>query len=430
MEMNLEADLSYSDSEDEIKIPIPIHQETKIPEEFSVDNLLKERKNNPIIPRSYSFKENSINEIENSQNPQSKISNLFSAMQLNSCNSKDGSIFQPTKNNFPSFIFEAIGINEAEEESLFLSFNNQIPNYLIKCFQYYPDQIPPSLDLFIAYAHYIASNNILDSNMALLKYSQLLPQNSIDYRTWRSCLIYSIKHSLNAIFSLFSVCNFFLFKFPTQEQADNSRMEIFLLFFAMICTTDIIEHKHFSLILHQMRSCLIETDFDLSQINFVVKMMCDIFYMISIEMISSIVSLYPIDGIGAIILHNFSIRIIFSIFDLKFNDDDQALTIENLSNEIYRIQFLCNSDDDNDLKKASAVLALTERALISAFQFTTIPNDFIIKMIKSLQFTIKNSDLGLLTQLKEQIHFTRSQLEMLTQNTFKPSDQSNMFFET
>ena len=179
-----------------------------------------------------------------------------------------------------------------------------------------------------------------------------------------------------------------------------------------------------------MRSCLINADFDLSQINFIVKIMCDMFSEIPIEMISSIVSYYPIDGQGAYLIHNFSIKIIFRLFGLEFSEDDESLNIEHLANEIYRIQFLCNSDNDEDLKRASAVVALTERAVVSALHFTTtIPKEIITKKIHSLQFSIKKTDLGLLTNLKEQIHFTRSQLETISQHVFDNPIQSNLFFE-
>lgn len=430
MDLAEEADLSSSESENEIDIPIRVRPEIKIPEEFSVDNLLKERVNNPIIPRSYSFKENPMDDAENTQKTENTVSRLFSQMNIAKVDSRDGCIFGQAKSKFPFLIFKTIDIDEEKEESLFLSNANQIPSYMIKCIQNYPSQFPASPDFFLAYSYYIASNNILDTNLVLLKYSQLLPEYSINYKLWLNCLIYSIKHSLNAVFSLFSVCNFYLFKFESQEQADNARIEIFLLFFAMICTTDIIEHKQFSLILHQIRSCFIKTDFDSSQINYIVKIMCDMFFKIPIEMISSIASYYPVDGIGAILLHNFSIKIIFRFFDIEITEDDKSLNIESLSNEIYRVHILCNSDDNEDLKKASAVIALTERALVSALRFTVVPNEIIMKIIKSLQFTIKKSSIGLLTLLKEQIHFTRSQLEMFSHNAFKPSDPSDLFFES
>ena len=187
MEYINESDLS-SESEDEINILI--RKDIKIPDEFSVDNLLRERAKNPIIPRSQSFKESSL---PSTVNPQGnvKIEQAFTPpMNIENFYTKDGCIFKTVNNQFPFFIFKVLEINENEEESNFLSYKNTMPKYLIKCMQSFPQQVPPSPEIFLSYAHYLASNNILDSQMILFKYSQLLQQQTIDYKMWRCILIY------------------------------------------------------------------------------------------------------------------------------------------------------------------------------------------------------------------------------------------------
>lgn len=421
-----ESDLS-SESEDEIKLPA--RENIKIPEQFSVDNLLFARLKDPIIPRSYSFQENAAIITENAIIQGGKDSHFIPPAPIEVFINKDGCIFKPFSNQFPFFIFKILEIDENQEEAYFLSYNNTLPQYLIRCIETFPCQVAPSIEIFYSYAHYLVLNNILDSQMNLFKYSQLLSAHTVDYKLWRSFFIYSIKHSLNAIFPLFSVCNFYLFQFMNQEQADNARIEIFLLFFAMICTSEIIEHKLFPNVLHQMRSCLVDVDFDLSQVNYIIKIMTDFFLNVPIEAISSVASFYPMDGIGALLLNGFSIRMILRFFGLSFNNDDHNLNMEIIANELYRIQSLCESDDDENLQKASAVLVLAERALVSAMRITNVPNGVILKMIHSLRFSVKKTDLGLLTRLKEQIHFTRTQFETLSQGGgFNPPQDPNTFF--
>ena len=76
-----------------------------------------------------------------------------------------------------------------------------------------------------------------------------------------------------------------------------------------------------------------------------------------------------------------------------------------------QLKNLCESMDDDDVLKASTIIALAERAVVTSIQLGIITSEIIEFMIKQLKFSISSSDPGILTSIKEQIHVTRTQLE-------------------
>ncbi|OHS95808.1 hypothetical protein TRFO_38055 [Tritrichomonas foetus] len=408
---NLIAEIEESESEDDKK-EMSKSQNAELPTELSIDCLLLSRKNQPRVHRSLSFPASAEEDKEEGEK-------LFQEpMELGVYKLLDGNIFKSRDYHFSDRFFEILHIEIPDE----ILSPCELPPGLKATIQYHPDLLNITPNYLFAYAHYITVNNILDSDLILYRLSQILEPSSLSYKLWREYFVYALKNSYNAVFSLFSICNFFLFKFDSEEDSDRARYEVYLLYFSMISCTDFIHHRQFSSILHQIRSCLIDADFDQSQVNYVVGIMCDIAFEVPIEMIASIVSYFPLDGVGSILINHFSIKMIFSFFGL----DDPDLNIDNLAQEIYRIKAFCESEDEELLKTASAVLALSERALISSFRLTHVKGTTVSQMIHALRFSLQNTDPGMLTLLKEQIHFTRTQFETLIQSDFGSAPASQI----
>lgn len=460
-----EFDLSESQSDDEVIFYTKVQKLSSIElSEFSLDNLLLERERDNSITRSISYsdqpsysiptspakmsdvfefveekqqdqesilneniKSNKNNSVTNEQkSPNGKIK-LEAVPALSN---RDPSIFFPTneKMSFPSLIFHYLQIDQEQNET---SFNQLVhghpvpPDHLLKMFFLYPNAVPASPQLFFSFALHIVSNNLCDSNNCLMKYSQQLPEHSIDYSIYRTLFVHSISHSPQSIFSLFSVYNYFLFKFASEEESDRIKMEIILLFFGLIMTTDVVSNVQFSSIIHNIRPCLLATDFDQSQIDYIVAIMLDLTGKLPAQALASVISQFPIDGAGAPIIYSYCIKLIFIEFGVPC--DKVEISLPCLAEHFTLFQSFFDHDNDNELQKASAVLGLVERAIITGFQLFPMDYNAFTKILQALKVNFKNSSVGSMTLLKEQIHATRSQLEMIYVS-YQQDPSSDLFF--
>jgi hypothetical protein len=82
---------------------------------------------------------------------------------------------------------------------------------------------------------------------------------------------------------------------------------------------------------------------------------------------------------------------------------------------LVNVKELCQADDDAALVKASAVVALAEKGIAAAVRLRIADKQTIKHLARALKFTFPQSDLGVMTALKEQVHVTRAQIEMLEQ---------------
>ena len=386
----------------------------EIPTELSIDNLLESRKKNPRFSSSNlseNAEESDKEDKENDKNDKkSKIdkkeNKSLNLSDFDGLKDADGSIYASFENKISEILFDVLEIEIPH--TLFKVFD--LPNYLITALQHFPQLVPDNAEILFSYIHYIIQNNIFDDQMTLQKYSLRFNVKSLDYDTWKHYLLYSIEKSINAVFPIFSIFNFNLFNLEENTEEFNIvKTEICSFYFAMLCSSEIVNHRQFIHVLHTMRLFLLTIKLDNFHLDCIVNNMIKIALIQPVEIISSFISFFPIEGVGVSIIYQFSIKLIYQFFGL----DNIPLTINKLSEELYRIKSLCESENEINLKQASAVLSLCERALISSFQLTEVGNSIISNIIHSFRFGLQNSDLGMLTQLKEQIHFTRNQLEII-----------------
>jgi hypothetical protein len=79
------------------------------------------------------------------------------------------------------------------------------------------------------------------------------------------------------------------------------------------------------------------------------------------------------------------------------------------------IRAACEFTKEADLLVAAAVVALTERVAATAAQLRIYSGEDLRAIAQCLRVSFSNSDVGVMTILKEQLHATRAQVEMLSQ---------------
>ena len=114
--------------------------------------------------------------------------------------------------------------------------------------------------------------------------------------------------------------------------------------------------------------------------------------------------------------------LIFSHF-LNTNINDLNQIGDNLQN----IKTMCESHSKEDLLKVSVLLALTERVIVASFKKKDINIQIIEHISRSLRLILQNSAINEMTLLKEQIHITRTQAELINQSEYNPNSSHNIF---
>jgi hypothetical protein len=84
-----------------------------------------------------------------------------------------------------------------------------------------------------------------------------------------------------------------------------------------------------------------------------------------------------------------------------------------LAEDFREIEALCNTEDDNDLLRASAALALSEAVMVAGLSVGLARKQDFGVLSKSLKITFKGASISQMTRLKEQFHVTRQQIAML-----------------
>lgn len=402
-----------SDSSDE-EIDKLFHKtkKTNVLEEFSIDNLLKIReieKSNLKTPELEESAEQTSDNDEVVFVPPIKINDFMH---------RDGSVFEFSQGNFPFRVFEAIEFNEEEPKSHCFP---KLKQWQWMALKYHPELVMPSVTaLFSLMQELIVadSSHSSDIGVSLLKYIENFPKHSINFKIFFDLLKESTYNAPQAAVFLLAISDFenFVYKDINEDEAHTS---IILIHIAALLCPAITENRFYGHASLQFRK---NFDYDIYT-NEQVDQISDVCFNLATDVpltnISQIVTLLPLNGIGANIANKVTIQLALHL--LKVEEILNHPTLEDLAKNLHLIKKLCESTFDSDLIAASAVLALSERAVVSSLKVGGGSIQTIQSMVKSLKFSINSSDLGMLTALKEQIHVTRTQFETLMCNVFELS---------
>lgn len=376
----------------------------EIPDELSIDRLLETRKteisnfqiNSPTKDDTSDF---------SSEEPEFKP-----PMAVTKYVPRDGSTFEFSQGNFPFRIFEILECPE-------IASTHCIP--MIKewewlSLKYNSDSVLPNATLLFSLIQELILKKSDEVGKVFIEYLSLFPKNSIEeFDTWFDFVREAMHSSVQSVAYLLAI-DFSLFNFQSDDDRENALDKTILLnISAMICPA-ISENNMYGLTLYRLRETLKSNTFSEKQIKYYIDTSIDLVLDIPISNISLIVSKFPLEGSGVDIIYNFTVQMAL-YFLLNEQLAIENPTIDDLAKEIKNLKSLCESSNDDDIIKASSVLALSERAVVTGIKLGYVKDAVFQLMIRNMKFSINSSDPGVLTSLKEQIHMTRTQFETLYQ---------------
>ena len=400
---NEQKNIEEEDDDSDLKTD---NSQVEIPDEFSIDRLLETRKTElSNIHLSSPVKCDSSDST--TEEPEFKA-----PINITKYVPRDASTFEFSQGNFPFRIFEILECPEVapthclpilkQWEWLALKFN---------C-----DSVLPNATLFFSLIQELLLKKSDEVGLIFLEYAESFPDNSIlEFNMWFDFVREAMHSSVQSVVYLLAVADINLFKFDNDKDKNDALDRIILLnISAMICPA-ISENNMYGLVLTRLRETLKTNQFSEKQINFYVETCFDLVLDIPISNISLIVSKFPLEGSGIDIIYYFTIRIALFLLTDEFELNEEDQNIEKLTNEIKNLKQLCESPNDEDIIKASAVIALYERTVVTGIKRGSVNDELIESAIRNFKFSINSSDPGILTALKEQIHITRTQFETLHQ---------------
>lgn len=377
----------------------------EIPDEFSIDSLLEARKT-----ELSSIQVNSP--VKGDSSDSSTEEPEFKApVNITKYVPRDASTFEFSQGNFPFRIFEILECPEVAETHCFPI----LKQWEWIALKYNCDSVLPNATLLFSLIQELILKKSDEVGLVFLEYVDLFPDNSIsEFDIWFDFIRESMHSSVQSVCYLLAASDIKLFKFEKESNKNDALDRIILLnISAMICPA-ISENNMYGFALSKLRDILKTNEFSEKQIHYYAETCFDLVLDIPVSNISLIVSKFPLEGFGVNIIYIFTIRI--ALFLLNDDDlDDSERTIERLVKEIKALKKLCESPEDEDIIKASAIIALCERAVICGIKLGFVDEELINSIIKNFKFSINSSDPAVLTALKEQIHITRTQFETLYQ---------------
>lgn len=374
-----------------------------IPDEFSIDSLLQARKNQINDFHLGEFGKDIISSDFSSEDPE-----FTPTLDISPYVPRDGSTFDLSQGNFPFRIFQLLDCpSNAPAHCLPL-----LKQWQWLAISYNYSSFPLNATFLFTLIQELIVKKSNELGMVLIQYASLFPPNSLnDFDMWFDFVREAMHSSVQSVVFLLAIGDINLFKFKDDQSKQHAIDFIILLHISAMLCPAISKNQLYGFALKQLRKLLKENKVSESQIAFYVETTNQISLDIPVQSISLLVSMFPLVGNGVDFINKITIKMgLCLIYDVEEIEDEKC-NLRKFVEELPQLKYLCESVDDDDVLKASTIIALAERAVVTSIQLGIITSEIIEFMIKQLKFSISSSDPGILTSIKEQIHVTRTQLE-------------------
>lgn len=428
--MNLDVSDDSSD-DDELSIILK-RKKPAVPDEFSIDNLLKARANESSgyqTPIRQTKKAESPIPPENEEKPKKiNIINLVSSTTddelLDQMGSfpiihRDGSIFEFSQSSATMDIFSFIEKDQMRDDSEFETLFSSIPTpekWQYQAICTLPNFVKISSQTLFSFILHMINTKDQEIGISIVRYYERFPKNSIEYHMWYELLKKSkYEKFFPGMQILLILTDISKFSFETEDEYRRAPFEIIILHFYSLLCPEISENSKYRKILPSLKKILIDTEHIFTEDN--LSELIQACYSIATEFdilnLNYIISLFPFDGLGCELMLGVMMRLFLrnvGIFDFP-----DFVTIDYIAELMPQIKQLCMSLTTEDLRKASAAMALAEKILVASIIKKKVRYNVAEKMSKNMKFSINCPNPGVLTAIKEQIHLTRSQIDCFIQ---------------
>lgn len=366
-------------------------------DDFSLESLLEAREQEVITEN-----QSSSDEIQDV---------VFEApLELPELVTPDPCVFELSQGNVP---FRVLSVIDHPEPPVPVCFP-RLKMWQWKALKTNPDMIEPSSTLLFSLIQELILVHSPEIGRVLIEYCENLPTASISYSDWFNCVREAMFSAPDVLPYLLALSDFNNFVFASPEEEESSVSEIILLHFSVMLCPTISEGPNYTHALKALRSNLKSASLE-SDSNSVPGIVLDCYSLaldVPIKNLSLIASLWPLDGIGSKVCVEVASRLCYYLLDAEVPD---IIDLEHVATTLKHVGKISESMHEEDLIKASAVVALTEKIVVAGMLQKMIERPVIRKFADSLKFSFANTDVTVLTRLKEQVHITRMQIGLLLQ---------------
>ena len=190
--------------------------------------------------------------------------------------------------------------------------------------------------------------------------------------------------------------------------AGDAREGMFWLFMAALAEPVVAFGRYGHVVVRGLRKYLSDAELSMAECDAFVDKMLEMFKNLSPTHLSGFITFFPIvDSASARIVAMFGLKLICGYFG------GRDASFEELVNVIGMIKGHYENKDEKQLLSVSAILGLTERAVVAGLKLRMLKAEVVHRIVNALRFTTGNSDASEMIQIKEQLQMTRTQLEYI-----------------
>ena len=318
---------------------------------------------------------------------------------------RDGSVFTFNDSSFP---IRCLSFLEIDEDKFNIHLTPQLTEMQWAMIQYQSESVMPSQTLLFSLIQQLIVTGNTDIGEYLLDYSMKFPFESIEYRVYVDYLKEAIVSAQSISCYIIAIARYRIF-INSEPAINKSRnLQILLLHIASILTPQTSTPSAFNRVVQNLIDMLKSLSLDQDDYSYIITKSLELSHDQPFSNVSYLVSLFPLNFNGAAILGPFAANVALTLLH------SEGEGIEGLCESISSLKTLCYSQDSNDLVIASAVLALSERAIVCGIKFKLLDEAHLDMFLNGLQFNMVNigGKEALMIRIREQLHITRTQIEL------------------
>jgi hypothetical protein len=274
-----------------------------------------------------------------------------------------------------------------------------------------PEFLPPKSDfLFASFTFCVQSGSSLLAEK-VASYASTFPARSIPFDIWLTILLTALPTNTQLAAIILATARADVFQFQSPEYEQTAFRELFLLYFGLIVNPEgVVAVRSFRRFLNDWNGV------DDDTIVWLVEQCCNMALELPLQSLACWFGVFPMAGCGTKFLYGFGTRICQILFR---GNADGIPAMGEFAGMMSHLRILCASGIDDDFLKASAALTAIEKVVIAAIRLRIVDRQTIYEIARSLKFSFSSSDISDMTNLKEQFHVTRAQLELLSRIDFR-----------
>ncbi|KAH0788640.1 viral A-type inclusion protein [Histomonas meleagridis] len=219
-----------------------------IPNEFSIDNLLRQREIDNSTNLSSSLSEGNDMESEDIPDTDSSYVNLSSLQQPREILSIDASIYEKFAGNAIP-VSQILNFAGFKKEDFQLPSLKQLLEFQFSTIETQPLLVESTPMLYFRYLYTLIQNQTYDFNPeSIINITHEQAEHSISYTVWKQFLLHTISIDSDLMYPLFSTFDFNIFDYSVYEQKGESLHDILIIYISFLFSNKVIHHKLFPLV--------------------------------------------------------------------------------------------------------------------------------------------------------------------------------------